>query len=230
MAFGTDEVLWYRVGAWGDLGYAVPNFGQNPMTLNSAIAQLVQVTGRNLSAVMHADDADLRTPPSINTLLKVHKLVNRARTILAGRAVPANKPRFEAQHVTPAPLAFLIYPVPYFKVRNSWLKEWCGYVLQAISEMCQHTENRLEYEFSTAFAGTVGQYLQRVLVLMATELFGVARAEAEKPDFALSDAQLAGYDPTKFFTATELIDTAPRFSQIPTEDDLTVLTDGIRRR
>lgn len=225
--FGTDEILWYNVGNWGSLGYGAPNFGQNAMTLNSAISQLVQVVGRNLSAVMHSDDVDLRTPPSINTLMKVNKLVNRARTILAGRAVPPSKPRFEAQHVTPAPIAFLVYPVPYFQVRNGWLKEWCGYALQAISEMMQHTENRLEYEISTAFAGTIGQYLQRIYVLMATELFGIDRATAEAPTFVLTDAMLASYDPSKFFTATELIDTPPLPSTIPTENDLSVLTDGI---
>jgi hypothetical protein len=225
--FRTDEILWYNVGVWGQLGYACPNFGENPSTVNNSIAYLVQVIGRNLSAVMHHGDVDSRTPPTINTLMRVHKLVTRARSILAGRAVPANKPRFEPVHATPAPEVFLVFPVPYFKARNVWLKEWCALTLNAIGEACQHTDNRVEFEISLEFAGLVGQYLQRVYVRMATELFQVALADAEKPDFALTDAHFQGYNPAKFFTSTELIDTVPPLDLIPTEDDLAVLTDGI---
>lgn len=225
--FGTDEILWYRNGAWGDLGYAVPNFGSNPTTLNQTIGELVQVMGRNLSAVMHHSDADSRTPPSINTLIRVHKLVTRARSILASRAVPPGKPRMEPSHSTPSREAFLIFPVPWFKVRSTYLKSWAGLVLTAIGECCQHTENRIEYEVSTDFASLIGQYLQRIYVRMATELFQVPLADASKPDFVLTDVMFAAYDPSKWFTSTELIDTVPAFNQIPTEDDLQVLTDGI---
>jgi len=55
----------------------------------------------------------------------------------------------------------------------------------------------------------------------------VPRADAEKPDFTLTEAQLAAYDPSKWFTSTELIDTVPDLQTWPTEDRLKVLTDGI---
>lgn len=225
--FGTDEPLWYNVGVWGQLGYGVPNFGNDYSTLNGSIAYLVDAMGRNLSAVMHHADADLRTPPSINTLMRVHKLILRARSILSSRAIAANQMRMESVHATPAVEDFLIFPVPFFAVRNRWLKEWCGYIFAAISEACQHTENRLENDISTAFAGLVGQYLQRVLVRLATELLGVARADAEKPDFVIADTVFASYDPARFFTSTELIDTNRSAFVIPTEDDLELLTNGI---
>lgn len=225
--FGTDEPLWYNVGLWGELGYAVPNFGNDFNTLNTSIAYLVEAMGRNLSGVMHQADVDLRVPPSINTLMRVHKLILRARSILTSRAVPANKLRMEAIHATPSPEDFLIFPVPLFKVRNRWLKEWCALCLMALSEAMQHTENRIEHEISVDFAGLIGQYLQRIYVRMATELLGVPLVDAEKPDFAITDAIFQTYNPAKFFTATELIDTVPPIHLIPTEDDLRVLTDGI---
>ena len=227
--FGSDEILWYSPPGtvWGELGYACPNFGANPTTLNSTIASIVSMMGGNLFAIMHHSDADSRTPPTINTLIRIHKLVVRARTILSGRALPPAALRMEPTHTTPSPESFLLFPCPYFKVRNGYLKEWAGLLLNALGECCQHTENRIEYEISTSFAGLISQYLQRIYVRMASELFLVPIADAQKPDFTLSDAQLAAFDPTKFFTSTELVDTVPPLDMIPTENDLTILRAGI---
>lgn len=229
-AFRSDEIMAYDPGGnsvWFQLGYGCPSFGDDPQTLNSSIAYLVSSLGRNLSAVMHHRDADLRVPPSINTLIRVHKLVVRGRTILASRAVPENKPNFEAVHATPAREDFLIFPCPIFRVRSMWLKEWAGLTMNAISEACQHTENAKEYEISTSFAGLIGQYLQRIYVRMATELFQVPLVDAEKSDFTLSEQHFNSYNPSKFFTSTELIDIVPSLDMMPTEDDLRLVTDGI---
>src|SRR5688572_12040222 len=146
--FSSDEILWYNPPGtvWGEMGYAVPNFGTNPTTLNSSIASLVSVIGANLFAVLHHSDADSRTPPTINTLIRVHKLVTRARTILSGRALAPATPRLEPTHATPSPEAFLLFPCPYFKVRNSYLREWAGLMFNALGEAMQHTENRIEFE------------------------------------------------------------------------------------
>lgn len=227
MQFKTDQALWYNVGVWGDLGYAVPNFGDDPTSLNSGIFYLVSVLGRNLQALMHHADVDLRVPPTINTLTRIHKLVLRARTILSARDVEPGEPDMESIHTSPGPLVQIIYPVPYFKVRNQFLKQYCGLVLNCLAEAMQHTENRKAYEISTRFSGIVGQYLHRVYRLMATELFGIDPEVAKALDFTLSAEDLAGYDPGKFFTSTEMIDTVAQLDQVPTEDDLVVLTNGI---
>lgn len=226
-SFKTDQVLWYNVGVWGELGYAVPNFGNDPATLNSGVHYLVDVIGRNLSAVMHHTDADLRIPPSINTVTRIHKLITRARAILGGRQVPPATPDMEAIHVSPAQMVHLVYPIPFFKVRNRFLKQYAGLILVALSEAMQHTENRKPFEISTTFAGTIGQYFHRVYRLMATELLGVAADKAAALDFTLTDADLKAYDPSKFFTSTEMIDTVPPIENVATEDDLFVLTEGI---
>ena len=62
---------------------------------------------------------------------------------------------------------------------------------------------------------------------MATELFRVPTEEAAKPDFTLTNEQLTSYNPSAWFTSTEMLDTVPSLEDWPTEDDLQILTDGI---
>ncbi|MEQ8849087.1 hypothetical protein [Botrimarina sp.] len=223
----TDAVLWYRVGVFGDAGYAVPNWSNDVGSLNPQILDWVDLVGRNLFHLMHHEDVDLRIPPSINTCKRVHKLYLRAANILAGRAVAPGEDNMEALHSRPAGEVFRVYPVPYFKVRNPFMRRWAGMVLVSLAEAMQHTENRKEMEISTAFAGQVGQYLRRTYVNMAIELFGKGREEATAEGFLLSDADLAAYDPSRFFTSTEMVDTVPRLDRVFTEDRLELLAEGI---
>ncbi len=223
----TDAVLWYNVGVFGDAGYAVPNWSNDVGSLNPQVLDWVELVGRNLFHIMHHEDTDLRIPPSINTCKRVHKLYLRAASILAGRAVPAGVDNMEVQHARPAGEVFRVYPVPYFKVRNPFLRRWAGMILVSVSEAMQHTENRKEMEISTAFAGQVGQYVKRVYVNMAIELFGKTREAAMADGFALSDADLSAYNPSEFFTATEMVDTVPRLDRVFTEDRLELLAEGI---
>lgn len=227
MQFKNDAFLWYNVGDWARLGLAVPNFGNDVASQNGSISYLVDAVGRNLQAVMFHSDSRLTVPPSINTLRRVHKLAIRARDILGSRAIDPATPNMESAHNVPAAEVFRVYPVPYFTVRNRWLREWCSFALLALSEAMQHTENAKPIEISTTFAGQVGQYFHRLYRMMAVELLGVPVAEASALDFTLSDAQFAAYDPTKFFTSTELIDTVSPHGETPTEDDLLPLTSGI---
>lgn len=224
---GHDAFLWYNVGDWGRFGLAVPNFSDDTQSQNDTIRYLTDVMGRNLQAILWHPDANLRTPPSINTLTRIHKLCTRARSILAARAVPAATLNMEPAHALPAPEEFLVYPTPYFKVRNQWLKQYAGLILLSLTESMQHQENARPLEISQAFSGLIGQYVQRVYRLMATELFRIPLEDAAKPDFTLSEEQLRTYDPSAWFTSTEMIDTVPPHEDRPTEDDLAVLTNGI---
>ena len=133
----------------------------------------------------------------------------------------------ETRHVQPAGHVFTVYPCPYFMVRNPFLKRWAGLMLLALAEAFQHTENRKTMEISVSFGGLIGQYLTRIYANMAIELFGKTRAETQEPGFLLSDADFAAYDPTQFFTATEMIDTVPPLQHVATEDSLYVLAEGI---
>lgn len=223
----TDAVLWYNVGIFGRIGYGVPNFSNDVGSLNQNILDLVDMTGRNLFAIMHHEDVDLRTPPSINTLRRIHKLYMRSVQILAGRAVPPGVNNLETAHFNPGGEMFRVYPVPYFRVRNQYLKRWAGLIMMALAEAMQHTENRKAVEISTTFAGQIGQYYTRVYQNMAIELFGKTRELATVPGFILTEVELAAYNPTLFFTGTELVDTVPPLNNVLTEDRLGVLSDGI---
>jgi len=227
MISGHDAFLHYNVGDWENYGLAIPNFGNDPDSQNSTVRYLVEVTGRNLQAVMWQPDAMLRSVPTINTLTRLHKLCTRARSILSSRAVPPGKLNMESAHAIPAREDFLVFPVPYFKVRNGWLKEYAGLVLTGLTDAMQHQENARPLEISTDFASAFGQYFQRIYIRMCVELLRIPQADAEQPDFTLTQEQLSAYNPSLYFTSTELIDTVPREFDRPTEDDLEVLTNGI---
>ncbi|MDE2426740.1 MAG: hypothetical protein KGO96_12635 [Elusimicrobia bacterium] len=225
--FAGNPILWYNVGVWGQLGFAVPNPGQRQVSANSTILDLVSIIGRNLQAIMVHDDASLRRPPSINTLIRVHKLCMRVRQIIGGRAVPAGTPNMEPAHNVPDTEPFRVFPAPFFQVRNGWMREYAQLAFGAISEAMQHTDNGQPFEIGVAFAGLLGQYFQRIYRLMSTELFGISVAMASDPAFVLTDAQIAAYDPTKWFTQTELIDTVPALGNQPSAYDLQPLSEGI---
>lgn len=223
----TDAVLWYNVGQFGQLGWGVPNWSDDVGSLNPTILKLVRTVGRNLFAIMQSEDADLTTPPSINTVRRVHKLYIRLGQILTARAVPHGETNMETAHVQPAGEVFRVYPVPFFQVRNGFMREWAQWIMILLAEAMQHTENRKAVEISTTFAGQIGQYMVRVYHLMAVDLFGKTRAEAGAPGFALTEEELSAYDPSKFFTSVELVDTVPHLGHVFTEDRLAVLADGI---
>lgn len=223
----TDAVLWYNVGEFGAAGYGVPNWSDDVGSLNPNIIDLVGLIGRNLFHIMHHEDVNLRTPPSINTLTRIHRLYVRCGQVLTGRAIPFNRPNLETPHSSPAGEIFRVYPVPYFKVANPYLKRWATWILMALADAMQHTENAKSVEISVSFASDVGKYLDRVYQNMAIEMFGKVVDDVIKPGFLLTDADLSTYDPSKFFTRTEMVDVVPRLDRIFTEDKIGHLSEGI---
>ena len=223
----SDSIRWYNVGVFGQAGFAAPHFGNDATTLNPTILELTDLIGRNLFAFMRNEDADLRTPPSLNTLLKIHQLYIRGGKLLEGRAIPANVELFLSGHNSPAVETFRVYPCPYFLVRNAFMKSVCQYSLMLLSDCFQHSENRRQIEITERFSAMVGQYLVRIYSRMAIDLFGKTATECRVPGFVLKDSDFASYAPGKWFTSTEMIDTVPRFDRVFTEDQLEVLSDGI---
>lgn len=227
MVTNTDAILWYSVGVFGDAGYAVPNWSNDVGSVNPTILDLVNLIGRNLFTIMHHEDVDMRTPPSINTLKRIHKLYVRCKQILAGRAVPYNVEQMETIHSRPAGEVFRVYPVPFFRVRSPFLRRWAEWMLMCLCECMQDTENRKELEITVGFAGRIGQYPSRVYRNMAIELFGKTAEQVRDPIFQLQDEDFQLYDPTLFFTSTELVDTVPRLDRVFTEDRLELLAEGL---
>ena len=237
MSFRGSPVLFYDVGVWGKLGFGVPNWGKRMISANMVILELVEVIGRNLQAMMLHPDALSRSPPSINTIVDIHKLVLRARALLATEQVVDNQMRMEPTHAQPDKQAFLVFPTPIFTVRNRWMKTYAYYVLNALSEAMQSTENDNGFEITQTFAGIVGQPIVRLYKRMAVELLQVSPSDASVPKdssgnpnwyaFTLSADQLKAYSPSTWFTPTELVDTVSPIDDIPGAYDLEALTNGI---
>jgi hypothetical protein len=227
MVTNTDAILHYNVGEFGAAGYAVPNWSNDVGSLNPQILNLVSLVGRNLFNIMHHADIDARTPPSINTLKRVHKLYRRCAQLLAGNAIPPHQENMEVNHARPAGEIFRVYPCPYFLVRNPFMKKWANLIFIMQAESMQHTENHKEIEISTGFAGHVGQYIKRVYTNMAIELFNKEKAVAEAEGFVLVDADFQAFNPYDYFTSTELTDTVPRLDRRFTEDKIEFLAEGI---
>lgn len=227
MAFSNDAFLWYNTPGYETLGLAVPNFGNDKGTQNQSILELTQMIGRNMQNIMFHTDASLRTPPSINTIYRITKLCKRGRDLLSGRAIPSGTPNMESMHAVPAYEQFLVYPTPYFKVRNIYLKAYCGLMLTALTECFQHQENAKAIEISENFAGLIGQYIRRVYKRVGVELLAIDPAKFDDPKFNIADSDLAAYNPSAYFTSTEMIDTVPEEINRPTEDDIEPITNGI---
>lgn len=223
----NDSIYWYNVPTWAEYGLAVPNFGNDISTQNNNIYMLTQTVGRAMQQIMFHVDAMKYEPPSINTITRIHKMCVRVRDVLAARSVSSGTPKMESDHAKPAPEVFKVYPVPFFKVNNSWLKTYCQYALIALSDAMQMVENVDHFDISEVFAVRFGQYFNRIYEQIAIELFQLPVADVRVAGFTLTDDHLKAYDPYKWFTRSESIDTVPSFTSMKTEDGLKVLTDGI---
>ena len=123
--FGTDQVLLYDVDPWGKLGFGVPSFGDNLRTQNLPWWRLAREIAQTQLGVMCHVDAMREQYPSINTLQRIGKILNRIKTVLLNRARSANELRLEPGHSTPTPYVWVVCPVPFslaalFRTRTSW--------------------------------------------------------------------------------------------------------------
>ena len=241
MAFKGNPVLFYDVGVWGKMGYAVPNFGPYIKSANSTIRKFVEAIGRNLQAIMHHPDARVASPPSINTIINIHKLCMRARDLLDSEHVEENEFQDEPAHNDPAFEPFLVYPTPYFMVRNSWMKSYCECALGALSELMQSSENNNPMNIDVATAGTAGMYITRLYRMFCIELLKINQKDPAFPTkspatgvvqpnwgaFTLTAEQIYAYAPSKWFTPTELIDTIPPQDDVPSAFDLLPISQGL---
>jgi hypothetical protein len=228
--FGTDRVLLYNVEPWNLLGFAVPNFGDNIGTTNHAIHRLADEIGKVQLYIMRHIDVWRTQPPSINTVMRLGKLLNRINQVLAARQMGEAEQRLEGVHYTSTLIPWNIHPVPYFSssfVRNGWLKEYNELVMILLTNMYQHSDNNLPLTITTAFATQVYQYAREIKIRMGTELLALPRATVESDTFLFSDEHYASYRPSELIINTEALDTPGPIESMPTEDDLRLLVTGI---
>jgi len=223
----SDSILHYNVGDFGRAGFAVPNPGNDTVTLNETIGDLVSMIGKQMLSINTRADRDLTTPPSINTVRDLHRLYLRARQIVSARTVEVSELSFEADHVSPESQPFLIFPCPYRDIRNRWLKRYTQLMLTLCSNLMQHSENRREFDISPKVAKVVKDSMDRMYYDIATDLFQKSKADAKKPEFILTEADFAAWDWTEWYVDTERIETVVHSEWVFTEDDLDILARGI---
>jgi len=221
--FDTDEVLHYANGKWGESGYALPNPSGKTWTNNTVIYALVDTVGRNLFELAHRQDVRFYGAPHFQFWYDLHQLIITARKRLNDRTRMPNDPNgLVPVHVTPAPRIFLVYPVPFFgeRIRQPDIREYIGLTLMALSECMQHNDNDKIAYVTPEFTSQVGKYFQEILALFSTKYFGKTRDEAYAPNFALTDADFTGYDPSSVMTSVELTEERGPLQWWPTENDL----------
>jgi hypothetical protein len=237
--FGTDRVLLYDVDPWNRLGFGVPNFGSvsavNPGsidtigTLSMALWSLADEVATLQLFIMTHVDATRTQPPSRNTIERIGKMLNRVSSVLAGRQMETNKPLAEPNHFRPAPKIWNIHPVPYFGglVRNHWLMEFNEYVMIALTNFYQHSDNNIALEVTKKFAEDIYQYFALIKKRMGYELLKIPVADLEKPEFLFTQAHYDAYLPNDVITNIEALDGPGNIFALPTEVDLRLLLQGI---
>lgn len=226
----TDQVLLYDVDPWSRLGFGVPNFGDNLKTQNLPWWRLASEIGRTQLDVMTHIDARREQYLSINTLMRIGKILNRIKTVLLNRSRQANELRLEPGHSTPTPFTWLIFPVPFFPgaiVQNSYLMEYNTLCMIALTNIFQHSDNNLALEITAEGGSDIWQYFRRVVELVAGELLLLKKEVYGKDDFIFADEHFTSYNPASFLPRTEAMATPVGTDTGFTEDDLRPLRSGI---
>lgn len=228
--FTSDRALLYDVEPWNRLGFAVPNFGDNVGTKSRTILNLADYIGKAQLFVMTHVDAQRTQPPSRNTIERLGKLINRVNSVLGGRKKAPNELLLEEGHATAELRAWIIHPVPYFRgeiVRNHWLSEYNDLAMVALTNIYQHSDNRLALTVTDAFARDVWKYFREMKILMGSELLLIDKATLEEDTFLFTEAHYEAYDPSLVTLNFEALDTPGAIQSTAAEDDLRPLFNGI---
>jgi hypothetical protein len=228
--FGTDQVLLYDVDPWNKLGFGCANFGDNLKTQNIVWWRLASEIGKTQLGIMTHIDARREQYPSVNTLMRMGKILNRIKTVLLSRQRSASDIRLEPGHMTPAPMDWVIHPVPYFSgsvVVNPWLLEYNHLCMYALTNIFQNSDNNLALEMTAESSSDIWQYFKRVTELIAGELLLLPRATFAADDFLFTDELFSKYNPTSFLPRNEALSQPVSNDTGFTEDDLRPLKNGI---
>lgn len=229
-AFGTDQVLLYNVAPWSQLGFGVPNFGDNPFTQNAPLHGLADEIGVVQLYLMTHIDATRRQYPSRNTIERLGKVLNRIQSVLVNRAKSANTMRLEGGHGVPSAIPWTIHPVPYFQgpiVNNRWLREYNNLTMIALTNIYQHSDNNLELTITEELAGDIWAYFREIRRLLAGELLGLLPAVYDVDTFQFTVDHYAAYRPQNLIVRVESLDDPGKVRERFTEDDLAPFLRGI---
>lgn len=228
--FGSDRPLLYNVTPWAELGFAVPNFGDNVGTVSTPIHNLASEISRLQLYVMTHVDAQRQQFPSRNTVERICKLCNRVHSVLSSRMRTPSDLRLESGHASANPRPWIIHPVPYFGsdiVANHWMREYNELVMIALTNIYQHSDNNLPLTITQQFATDIYAYFREIKRLIGTELLMIPIDTVLGDDFIFTPEHYAAYDPSSYILNTEAIQTPGAIFSRATEDDLRPLHRGI---
>lgn len=253
--YDNARPLLYNVSPWNGLGFGVPNFGRQITTLNLPIWRLADDVAVNQLAIMTSADAKRQQYPSVNTIMALARLVNRAQSVLAGRQKQPNDVRLSPLHATPDLLVWNIHPVPYFTgpmVRNSWLREFNSLCMIALTNIYRHSDNDEALTITSDFASQIWPFFREIKILVCTELLGMTQAAAEDDTQPMPTGPYNGpgtqnattvtltptgpsaanttaptYNPPATVVNTERLFTPGALQSLPGTDDLLPFTVGI---
>ncbi|MEM9658836.1 MAG: hypothetical protein AAF961_10790 [Planctomycetota bacterium] len=229
--FGSDKVLLYNVDPWSRMGFGVANFGDNWGTANQAIWGLADEISRVQLFVMTHIDVWRSDPPSVNTIIRIGKLLNRIQQVLAARQMAENQIRVEEKHASASVKPWNIHPAPYHGsafMRNHWLSEYNELVMIGLTNIYQYSDNNLAMTITEKFASDIWQYFRQIKIRMGTELLLLPREQVEGDTFLFTEEIiLQNYKPSDVIVNMEALDTPGPIETRPTEDDLRPLFRGI---
>jgi hypothetical protein len=227
--FGSDRPLLYNVAPWAQLGFAVPNFGNNYGTLSKPIWNLADFVSKAQLFIMTHIDAQRTQPPSRNTVERLCKMLNRVHAVLQARMKTYSDVRLEEGHATADMQPWLVHPVPFFPgplVRNHWLSEYNSLVMIAMTNIYQHSDNNLALTVTQQFASDIWKYFREIRNLVGIELLGIDPETVDADNFTFKDEHYLAYSPDAVIINFEPLDSAGPIMSRATEDDLRPLFRG----
>lgn len=187
--------------------WAIPNLGDNVETENAAMAELFESVNRTLATLSNMRDAFVINPPSIEMVKAHHNMFVRLNKFVDARTKRDNQVRLDFAHVTPIRRVFRVYPVRYFDMKNRWVKRWVELALYGLTNFAQMAEaNTWTNDFHEVSAREMKKPFQEAYRLMCIELFDVALADAESPEFRLSAEHFVNYNPSALIPTYEAME------------------------
>ena len=224
----TNSIKWYDNGRFGEIGYGSPYLAYNKYYSNNvSLRNFVNKGGELLFAIMHQPDVLTATPPTLFFLKSLGKSIDRMRSTLASNTTPTGTVENRTVGIAPNPEPFMVYPVPYWRVRNRWVKQWATYCMYALSEAMKHQDNVYSLAIHPDLTGIINMYLNLIYKQIAIEFLKVPQADTEKPDFVITDAMYASYVPDSVFLLSERVDTGAPLSWNLSTEDLAVISQGV---
>ncbi len=217
----------------GNRGYATPFMSPGHLvTNNKDIKDLVDTFGFLLFEAMQLPDVWIASAPDIGFIKTVGKAIDRFRMIVSARMLPDGQAAPRGALIAPSQEPFMIFPIPYFNIRNAWARRWAWNGMMALAEAMRHQNNALLMGFDSTLGGLMSMYTELTYKQIAVEMLGLPAPVALLPGQAIppvptiTEAQYAGYDKTKFSVGQRIDGGASITSQLPI-DAVMAIANGI---